>query len=204
MTKRVNAKHKIDRRLGVNLWGRPKSPFNNRESGPGQHGANRTKPTEYGVQLRAKQKIKGYYANVTEKQFARYYEEAVRLKGDSGENLINILEHRLDALVYRAKFAPTVFAARQIVSHGHCKVNGQRVTIASMIIKNGDVIELTDKAKSMILIEGAMSSTERDLPDYLEVDHKAGTAKILRNVKLADVPYPVTMEPHLVIEYYSR
>ncbi len=204
MTKRLNSKHKIDRRLGVNLWGRPKSPFNNRESGPGQHGANRGKPTDYGVQLRAKQKLKGYYANVSEKQFAKYYEEAVRVKGDTGENLINLLEHRLDALVYRARFVPTVFAARQLVSHGHILVNGKRVTISSYMVKNGDVVSLTEKGAKILIVEQALVSTEREIPDYLEVDAKAGSVKILRDVKLADVPYPTTMEPHLVVEYYSR
>ncbi len=204
MTKRVQAKHKIDRRLGVNLWGRPKSPFNNRESGPGQHGANRGKPSDYGVQLRAKQKLKGYYANVSEKQFSRYYKEAVRLKGDSGENLINILEHRLDAIVYRARFAPTIFAARQLVSHGHILVDGKRTTVSSMLVRNGAVVALTEKAQKMILVEGSLGSNERENPDYLETNAKEGTTKITRDVKLADVPYPVTMEPHLIIEYYSR
>jgi small subunit ribosomal protein S4 len=202
--KRPNSKHKIDRRLNCNLWGRPKSPFNTRQTGPGMHGARRPKPTDYGVQLMAKQKMKGYYANIGERKFHRYYEEAVRLKGDTGENLIGLLERRLDAVCYRAKFVPTIFAARQLVSHGHVTVNGKRVTIGSYQVREGDKIELTEKARGMALTIAALDSAERDVPDYIEVDAKAGKATFIRTPKLEDVPFPVQMEPHLVVEFYSR
>ncbi len=202
--KRPSAKHKIDRRLNCNLWGRPKSPFNTRQTGPGMHGARRPKPTDYGIQLMAKQKLKGYYANIGERKFRRYYEEAVRLKGDTGQNLIGLLERRLDAVCYRAKFVPTIFAARQLVSHGHVLVNGKRVTIGSYQVREGDVITLKDKSKQMALVITAGDSPERDVPDYIEADHKAGKATFLRTPKLEDVPYPVEMEPHLVVEFYSR
>jgi small subunit ribosomal protein S4 len=204
MAKRIAAKHKIDRRLGVNLWGRPKSPLNNREYGPGQHGQRRRKPTDYGVQLMAKQKLKGYYGNIGEKQFRKYYAEAVRRKGDTGENLIGILETRLDAVVYRMKFVPTVFAARQLVNHGHVKVNGKRVNIPSFLVREGDVVEVKEKSRELpVVLEGAQSS-ERDVPDYLEVDHSKMTGTFTRIPKLEDVPYPVQMEPSLVVEFYSR
>ena len=202
--KRPSSKHKIDRRLNCNLWGRPKSPYNSRQTGPGMHGARRPKPTDYGVQLMAKQKMKGYYANIGEKKFHRYYEEAVRLKGDTGQNLVGLLERRLDTVVYRAKFVPTVFAARQFVSHGHVTVNGKRVTIGSYQVREGDVIEVQEKSRQMVLYISAVDSAERDVPDYIEVDHKAGKATFLRTPKLEDVPYPVQMEPHLVVEFYSR
>lgn len=202
--KRPASKHKIDRRLNCNLWGRAKSPYNTRQSGPGMHGARRPKPTDYGVQLMAKQKLKGYYANIGEKKFHRYYEEAVRLKGDTGENLIGLLERRLDAVVYRAKFVPTVFAARQLVSHGHVTVNGKKVTIGSYQVKEGDKIELTEKGRGMALTIASLESAERDTPEYIEVDAKAGKATFIRTPKLEDVPYPVQMEPHLVVEFYSR
>lgn len=201
--KRPASKHKIDRRLNCNLWGRPKSPFNNRQTGPGMHGARRPKPTDYGIQLFAKQKLKGYYANIGERKFRRYYQEAVRLKGDTGENLIGLLERRLDAVVYRAKFVPTVFAARQLVSHGHVTVNGKTVTIGSYSVRPGDKIELKDKSKQLALTISAQESAERDVPDYIETDGK-GKATFLRTPKLEDVPYPVQMEPHLVVEFYSR
>ncbi|MDX2223879.1 MAG: 30S ribosomal protein S4 [Rhodospirillaceae bacterium] len=204
MTKRAESKYKIDRRLQVNLWGRPKSPINKREYGPGQHGQRRKKPSDYGVQLMAKQKLKGYYGNVSERQFRRYYEEAIRRKGDSSQNLIAILESRLDALVYRMKFVPTVFAARQFVSHGHVKVNGKRVTIASYLVKVGDTIELRQKARDMAAVKEAIESAERDVPDYVEVDHGKHTGSLKRVPQLADVPYPVQMEPNLVVEFYSR
>lgn len=200
--KRNSVKHKIDRRLACNLWGRTKSPFNVRQTGPGMHGANRTKPTDYGVQLRAKQKLKGYYGNIGERQFRRYYHEAIRLKGDTSQNLIGLLERRLDAVCYRAKFAVTVFAARQLVSHGHVKVNGKRVNIASYLVKEGDVVELSDKAKQFALTLAANENQERDTPEYLTVE--AGKATYLRVPKLEDVPYPVQMEPNLVVEFYSR
>lgn len=202
--KRPQSKYKIDRRLNCNLWGRPKSPFNARQTGPGMHGARRPKPTDYGIQLFAKQKLKGYYANIGERKFRRYYEEAVRLKGDTGQNLIGLLEKRLDAVVYRCKFVPTIFAARQFVSHGHVQVNGKRVTIGSYQVREGDVITIKDKSKQMALVITAGESGERDVPDYIEVDHKAGKATFLRTPKLEDVPYPVQMEPHLVVEFYSR
>jgi len=204
MSKRHACKHKIDRRLGVNLWGRAKSPVNKREYGPGQHGQRRRKPTDFGTQLMAKQKLKGYYANISERQFRRYYAEASRRTGDTGENLIGILESRLDAMVYRMKFVPTMFAARQVVSHGHVKVNGKRVNIPSYQLRAGDVIEIKDASKQMALILEAIESPERDLPDYIEVDMKGLKGTYVRMPKLADVPYPVSMEPNLVVEFYSR
>jgi small subunit ribosomal protein S4 len=205
MSKRIAAKHKIDRRLGQNIWGRPKSPVNRREYGPGQHGQRRKgKMSDFGTQLRAKQKVKGYYGNISEKQFRRYYHEAVRIKGDSGENLIGLLERRLDAVVYRAKFVATVFAARQFVNHGHVKVNGRRVNIASYMVKVGDMIEVKEASKQLAFVIEASQLAERDTPDYVEVDHSKMTAKFIRIPALADVPYPVQMEPSLVIEFYSR
>ena len=204
MTKRTESKFKIDRRLQVNLWGRAKSPINKREYGPGQHGQRRKKPSDYGVQLMAKQKLKGYYGNISEKQFRKYYEEAMRRKGDTSENLIGILESRLDAIVYRMKLAITPFAARQIVSHGHISVNGRRVTIASYMVKVGDAIEVRSKSKDLTVIKEATESAERDVPDYIEVDHTKLTGSFKRAPKLSDVPYPVQMEPNLVIEFYSR
>jgi small subunit ribosomal protein S4 len=205
MSKRIDAKHKIDRRLGENLWGRPKSPLNKREYGPGQHGQRRkTKLSDFGTQLMAKQKLKGYYGNITERQFRNIYQLAVRSRGDKGENLIGLLERRLDAVVYRAKFAPTVFSARQLVNHGLVKVNGKRLTIASARVSEGDVIEIAQKMKDNVVVLGAIESRERDIPDYLEVDAKALKATYVRVPKLADVPYPVQMEPNLVVEFYSR
>jgi len=204
MSKRPEAKHKIDRRLGVNLWGRAKSPFNKREYAPGQHGQNRKKPTDYGTQLMAKQKLRGYYANIGESRFYRYYQEAIRRRGDSGHNLIELLERRLDAVVYRMKFVPTIFAARQFVSHGHVKVNGKRVTIASFSVKDGDMIEVREKSLQMTLYIQGTTSTDREVPGYLETDHKAGTGKFIRTPKFEEVPYPVQMEPNLMIEFYSR
>jgi small subunit ribosomal protein S4 len=205
MTKRVEAKHKLDRRMGQNIWGRPKSPVNRREYGPGQHGQRRKgKLSDFGVQLRAKQKLKGYYANISEKQFRGIYAEAIRLKGDSGAHLIGLLERRLDAVIYRAKFVPTVFAARQFINHRHVKVNGRRVNIASFRLKVGDLVEVKDKSKQLALVLEATALAERDVPDYLEVDHHKMTARLARIPHLNEVPYPVQMEPHLVVEYYSR
>jgi small subunit ribosomal protein S4 len=205
MTKRHQAKYKIDRRLGQNIWGRPKRPINKREYGPGQHGQRRKgKLSDYGVQLRAKQKLKGYYANMSERHFHGLYDEARRLKGDTGANMIALLERRLDTVIYRAKFVPTVFAARQFVSHGHITVNGKRVTIASYRVKIGDLVEVKEKSKQLALVLEANALAERDVPDYIEVDHSKMTAKLARVPAPADVPFPVVMEPHLVVEYYSR
>jgi small subunit ribosomal protein S4 len=204
VTKRIRAKHKIDRRLRVNLWGRPKSPFNTREYGPGLHGQRRRKQSNYGTQLQAKQKLKGYYGSVGEKQFRRYYADSVRQKGDTSENLIGILESRLDAVIYRMKFVPTVFAARQFVNHGHIRVNGKRVNIPSYRVKEGDIIEVKDKSRDLDLVLEAAGSPERDVPDYIDVDHAKMRGTYLRVPVLGDVPYPVQMEPNLVVEYYSR
>ncbi|MCP5364911.1 MAG: 30S ribosomal protein S4 [Hyphomicrobiales bacterium] len=204
MTKRLKSKYKINRRLGVNLWGRPKSPINVREYAPGVHGQRRRKPTDYGLQLMAKQKLKGYYGNISERQFFKYFEEADRRRGDTSENLIGLLERRLDAVVYRMKLVPTVFAARQIVNHGHIRVNGKRVNIPSYIVNEGDVIEPSERAKQMVLVLEALQSQERDIPEYISFDDNKIQATFLRMPKLADVPYPVQMEPNLVIEYYSR
>ncbi|WP_370930907.1 30S ribosomal protein S4 [Bartonella sp. DGB1] len=205
MSKRESSKYKIDRRMGENIWGRPKSPVNRREYGPGQHGQRRKgKLSDYGLQLRAKQKLKGYYGDISEKQFRKIYDEAARRRGDTGENMIGLLESRLDAIVYRAKFVPTIFAARQFVNHGHVKVNGVRVNIQSYRCKVGDIIEVKEKSKQMALVLEATQLAERDVPDYIEVDHGKMTAKYLRVPVLSDVPYAVHMEPHLVIEFYSR
>ena len=205
MSKRATAKFKIDRRMGENIWGRGKSPVNKRSYGPGQHGQRRAKKlSDYGTQLQAKQKLKGYYGNITERQFRKYYTEASRRPGDTGENMIGLLERRLDAVIFRAKFAPTPFASRQIVSHGHVRVNGKRITVSSYIVKEGDEIALTPKARDLALVIDASKSPERDTPDYLEVDHGKMVAKFLRTPKLSDVPYAVQMQPHLIVEFYSR
>jgi len=205
MTKRAESKYKINRRLGVNLWGRAKSPVGKRSYGPGQHGQRRKqKPTDFGVQLMAKQKLKGYYGNIGEKQFRKYYEEAVRRKGDTSENLIELLERRLDTVIYRMKFAVTPFAARQFVNHGHVTINGKRLNIPSYIVKDSDVIEVKEKSKQMTVVLDAVQSGERDVPEYIEVDHRAMRGRVLRAPKLTDVPYPVQMEPNLVVEFYSR
>ena len=205
MTKRTSAKYKIDRRMGENIWGRPKSPVNKREYGPGQHGQRRkNKLSDFGTQLRAKQKLKGYYGDLTEKQFRKIFADAERVRGDTGEMLIGLLERRLDAVVYRAKLVPTVFAARQFVNHGHVTVNGIRVNIASYRVKEGDLIEVRQKSKQMALVLEAVALTERDVPDYLEVDYSKMTVKFVRTPGLGDVPYPVQMEPNLVVEYYAK
>jgi len=208
MSKRHSTKYKIDRRMGENIWGRPKSPVNKRPYGPGQHGQNRRSKlsdfSDFGTQLRAKQKLKGYYGNITEKQFRRTYDEATRLRGDASENLIGLLERRLDAVVYRAKFVPTVFAARQFVNHGHVLVNGKRVNIPSYRCKEGDVVEVREKSRTMALVLEALESPERELPDYISVDPKAMKATLTRIPSFDEVPYPVVMEPNLVVEFYSR
>jgi small subunit ribosomal protein S4 len=205
MSKRASAKFKIDRRMGESIWGRNKSPVNKRSYGPGQHGQRRAKKlSDYGTQLQAKQKLKGVYGNITERQFRKYYQEASRRPGDTGENMIGLLERRLDAVVYRAKFVPSPFAARQLVSHGHVRVNGRRVTVASYQVKEGDMLELSAKAKDMALVLEATKSPERDVADYIDANHDKMTAKFMRTPKLADVPYAAQMQPHLIVEFYSR
>ena len=205
MTKRLKSKHKVDRRLKANIWGRPKSPFNSRAYPPGQHGQNKKgKPTDYGTQLQAKQKLKAYYGNINERQFRNIYRKALSKRGDTTENLIALLESRLDTVIYRAKFAPTVFSARQLINHGHFRVNKKRVNISSYTVKENDLIEVKDKSKNLTIIEGCLSSKERDVPEYIQYDTKNKTAKLVRVPKFADIPYPTVMEPKLVIEYYSR
>ena len=205
MTKRAASKHKIDRRLGQNIWGRPKSPVNKREYGPGQHGQRRKgKVSDFGTQLRAKQKLKGYYGNISEKQFKNIYYEAIRRTGDTSEHLVGLLESRLDAIVYRAKFVPTVFAARQFVSHGHVQVNGKRVTVASYRAKPGDMVSVKDSSRDLAIVLEATQLAERDVPEYITADHGKMTATLVRVPAFAEVPYPVHMEPHLVVEFYSR
>jgi small subunit ribosomal protein S4 len=204
MTKRAESKYKINRRLGVNLWGRAKSPLNKREYGPGQHGQRRKKPSEYGLQLHAKQKLKGYYGNITERQFRKIYAEAARRKGDTGENLVELLERRLDAVVYRLKLAITPFAARQLVNHGHVRVNGKKVNIPSYLVKDGDSIELRGKSKELAAVLASVQSPERNVPDYLSFSEGEMKGTFVRAPKLSDVPYPVQMEPNLVVEFYSR
>jgi small subunit ribosomal protein S4 len=202
--KRPNAKYKIDRRLGCNLWGRPKSPYNKRQTAPGMHGARRGKLSDYGIQLQAKQKLKGHYGNIGERRFRRYYQEANRLRGDTGQNLIGLLERRLDAVIYRAKFVPTVFSARQFVSHKHVTVNGKVVNIPSYQVKEGDVIELRDNAKQLAIVQQAEEDPSRDVPEYIDVDAKQRKATFLRTPQLEDVPFAAQMEPQLVVEFYSR
>ena len=205
MTKRLKSKHKVDRRLKANLWGRPKSPFNSRAYPPGQHGQNKKgKPTDYGIQLQAKQKLKAYYGNINERQFRNIYRKALSKKGDTTENLITLLESRLDTVIYRAKFAPTVFSARQMINHGHIKVNKKKVNISSYLVKEEDSIEIRDKSKQLAIIDIALASKEREAPEYIQLDQKNKKFKFVRIPKFEEVPYPVVMEPNLVIEYYSR
>lgn len=204
MSKRLSAKFKIDRRLGCNLWGRAKSPVNARNYAPGQHGMSRKKPTDYGIQLLAKQKLRGYYGNIQEKQFRRIYEKAMKMRGDTSENIIGLLERRLDAIVFRMKLAPSVFAARQLINHGHIKVNGKALNIGSYMVVEGDEIELDSTMRQNPVILSAIQSSERDVPTYIEIDHNTFKGRLLNTPKLADVPYPVMMEPNLVVEFYSR
>lgn len=205
MTKRQSSKYKIDRRMGENIWGRPKSPVNKREYGPGQHGQRRrSKKSDFGLQLMAKQKLKGYYGNITEKQFRRIYADADRRKGNTAEHLIGLLEQRLDAVVYRAKFVPTVFASRQFVNHGHVLVNGKRVNIPSYRVREGDIVEVREKSRQLPIVLEAADSPEREVPDYIDADHSKMKATFVRTPSLADVPYPVQMEPNLVVEFYSK
>ena len=206
MTKRLNSKHKVDRRLKVNLWGRPKSPFNSRGYPPGQHGqsASKKKPSNYGIQLAAKQKLKSYYGNINERQFRNIYKKSIMKKGDTAENLIGFLERRLDAVVYRAKLSTTIFSARQLINHGHVRVNGKKVNIGSYIVKEEDSIEIRDKSKQLAIIDIALASKERETPEYIQMDEKNKKVKFVRTPKFEEVPYPIVMEPNLVIEYYSR
>ena len=205
MTKRLNSKHKVDRRLKVNLWGRPKSPFNSRAYPPGQHGQSKSaKPSDYGVQLQAKQKLKSYYGNINERQFRNLYRKAIKKKGDTAENLIGLLERRLDAIVYRAKLSSTIFSSRQLINHGHICVNGKKVNIASYQVKEEDSIEIRNKSKKLAIIDIALANKEREIPEYLQVDEKNKKIKFVRIPKFEEVPYPVVMEPNLVVEYYSR
>ncbi len=205
MTKRLKSKHKVDRRLKSNLWGRPKSPFNSRAYPPGQHGQNkRGKPTDFGIQLQAKQKLKAYYGNINERQFRNIYRKALAKRGDTTENLIALLESRLDTVIYRAKFATTVFSARQMINHGHIRVNKKRVNISSYLVKDSDLIEVREKSKKLAFIDNSLQSKERDVPEYIQLDNDKKTAKLVRIPKFSEVPYPVIMEPNLVIEYYSR
>ena len=205
MTKRLASKHKVDRRLKVNLWGRPKSPFNSRNYPPGQHGkAKKGKLSDYGTQLEAKQKMKFYYGNINERQFRNVYRKAIQKKGNTTENLVGFLESRLDTVAYRAKFATTVFSARQLINHGHIKVNGKKVNIPSYLVKAEDTIEIKDKSKDIVTIVGALVSKEREVPDYIQMDEKNKKATLIRIPKFSEVPYPVIMEPNLVVEYYSR
>ena len=205
MTKRLNSKHKVDRRLKVNLWGRPKSPFNSRAYPPGQHGQTKSsKPSDYGIQLQAKQKLKAYYGNINERQFRNLYKKASMQKGDTSENLIGLLERRLDAVVYRSKLSTTIFSARQLINHGHVKVNGKKVNIGSYSVKEEDFIEIRDKSKKLAIIDIALANKERETPEYLQMDEKNKKLKFIRIPKFEEVPYPIVMEPNLVIEYYSR
>ena len=205
MTKRLKSKHKVDRRLKANIWGRPKSPFNSRAYPPGQHGQNKKgKPTDYGIQLQAKQKLKAYYGNINERQFRNIYKKATMLRGDTGENLIGLLERRLDAVIYRAKFSTTIFSARQLINHGHVKVNGKKVNISSYLVREEDTIEIRDKSKQLAIIDIALANKERETPEYIQMDLKNKKFKFVRTPKFEEVPYPIVMEPNLVIEYYSR
>lgn len=205
MTKRTTAKYKIDRRMGENLWGRAKSPVNRREYPPGEHGQRRrSKQSDFGLQLRAKQKLKGYYGDLTEKQFRRIFAEAERMRGDTGENLVGLLERRLDAMVYRAKFASTIFAARQFVNHCHVQVNGHRVNISSYRLTEGDVVEVRDRSKQLGIVLEAVGLPERDVPDYILVDYSKMTAQLQRTPAIDEVPYGAIMEPNLVVEYYAK
>ena len=205
MTKRLSSKHKVDRRLKANLWGRPKSPFNSRNYKPGQHGkSTRSKISDYGTQLQAKQKLKSYYGNMNERQFRNVFRKALQKRGNTTENFIGLLERRLDTVIYRAKFAITIFAARQLINHGHVKVNGKRVNISSYLVKTEDSIEVKDKSKEMTIIKGSLVNKEREIPDYIQMDEKNKIAKLIRVPKFSEVPYPSIMEPNLVVEYYSR
>ena len=204
MSTRKEPKYKIDRQLGVNFWGRPKSPYNKRETRPGEHGQRNRKPSAYALQLYAKQKLKKYYGYVTEKQFKKYYLQASAKKGDTGQILIQLLERRLDSVLYRMKFASTIFASRQFISHGHVRVNGKKIDIPSYKVNEGDEISLIEKFKQVPSVILAVQSKDREVPEYLSVDYIKMKGVLVKSPTLKDVPYPVEMEPNLVVEFYSR
>ena len=206
MAKINTPRGKLVRKFGENIFGNPKYDrlLNRKPYGPGQHAQTRRgKISNYGTQLQEKQKIKFMYG-LLEKQFRITFKKAEKLKGETGTNMLQLLESRLDTVIYRAKFAPTVFAARQMINHGHIKVNKKRVNISSYVVKSSDLIEIRDKSKKLTVIDGSLQSKERDVPEYIQLDNKNKTAKLVRIPKFSEVPYPVIMEPNLVIEYYSR
>ncbi len=205
MTKRVNAKKKFSRKLGGSLWGQAKDPYLKRNYKPGQHGASsKGRVSDYGTQLKAKQRMKFYYGNISEKQFFNTFSLAEKSKGDVSENFVGLLESRLDVIVYRANFVPTVFAARQFVSHKHVTVNGKIVNIASYRAKIGDVVQVREKSRTLALVIDAQQKMERDIPSYMMLDKDNLSAKLTEKPTFAEVPYPIEMQPHFITEFYSR
>jgi len=173
-----------------------------RNYGPGEHGQGRKKLSEYGTQLREKQKTKAFYG-VGEKQFRKYFEMAENKKGITGENLLQILESRLDNVVYRAGFGTSRAQARQLVNHGHFDVNGIKTDIASFLVKAGDVITVRENKKdSKTLKENVEAMGARPVPEWLEVNSEKLEAKVVRLASREDVDLPV--EEHLIVELYSK
>ncbi|MDD2840283.1 MAG: 30S ribosomal protein S4 [Rickettsiales bacterium] len=203
MTKRINAKKKISRSLGVNLWGRANDTFVKRNYRPGQHGTAPKRDTNHSIHLRAKQKVRKYY-DIKESQFRTIFDNAKRLKGNTEEIFAGLLESRLASIVYRANFAPTVYAARQLVNHKHILVNGKPINIASYQVKVGDVISLSEGAKKITLINEALEHMERDIPTYLELNANEKTVKFLNKPAFSDIPYPFDAEFNMIVEFYSR
>jgi small subunit ribosomal protein S4 len=205
MTKRIGAKKKVSRKLGASLWGQAKDPYIKRNYKPGQHGASsRGRVSDYGTQLRAKQRMKFYYGNISEKQFFNSFTLASKSKGDVSENFVALLESRLDAIVYRANFVPTVFAARQFVSHKHVSVNGKTVNIPSYKVKVGDVVQVREKSRKLAIVIEAIQKMERDIPSYMQLDKDNLSVRFVTKPSFAEIPYPVEMQPHLITEFYSR
>ncbi|MFC5300737.1 30S ribosomal protein S4 [Azospira restricta] len=199
MARYTGPRLKVVRALGVELPGLTrKTP--NRDYGPGQHGAKPKRKSGFGVQLMEKQKLR-YNYGVSERQMQRLFREAKNDKGQTGNKLLELLERRLDNVVFRAGFAPTAVAARQLVSHRHLRLNGRPVSIASIRVKPGDTIALSDKGRQIPMVVETLAEPALTRPEWLAVDAAKGSATVTRLPEANEVPFPIEVQH--VVEYYA-
>lgn len=186
-------KNRVARRFGVNIFGRARNPLLHKQNPPGVHGARRRKKSDFGVALEEKQKLKAIYGMLTEKQLVSYYKRAVALPGNTAQHLVQMLECRLDTVVYRLKLAPTIFAAHQLISHGHILVDGKKVDRRSFQVQPGMVISVKEKTRNNAIVADSVQSGMRAVPEYMNLSASSFSGQLLAMPMMEQMPWPLEL-----------
>jgi small subunit ribosomal protein S4 len=204
MVRYTGPKNRIARRFGVNIFGRARNPLLHKPNPAGMHGAKKKKKSDFGTQLEEQQKLKALYGMLTGKQLVRYFKEAENSPMNTPQAFIERLECRLDNVVYRMKFASTIFGAQQLVAHGHVLVNGKKVDRRSFFVRPGMKISIKTKSQTMPLVKDSIVAGGRDVPEYLSVDTEKFSGELVSSPHIDQVPFPLPVNVPLICEFLAH